>query len=175
MQNTSNLFLRGVDGTFLICTTDWSGSKFHYSIIKWKQSTRYWPFAQGIHRAPVNFPHKGQWRGVWCFFLICAWTNGCVNNRDAGDLRRHRTHYDATVIFLTLNLGFRCLAIRNHNASLIVPVVSRELCYDTPHMQWESIIEKWGEISGEPEFLGRWWVCLFIRLKLLNLSLKIVI
>ena len=28
--------------------------------------------------------------------LICAWINGWVNNRKAGDLRRHRAHYDVT-------------------------------------------------------------------------------
>ena len=27
--------------------------------------------------------------GLWCFLLISAWTNNCVNNRDAGDLRLH--------------------------------------------------------------------------------------
>ena len=32
------------------------------------------------------------------FCLICAWTNGCANNRDAGDLTRHRAHHDVTVI-----------------------------------------------------------------------------
>ena len=30
--------------------------------------------------------------------LICAWTNGWVNNRDAGNLRHHCAHYDGTVI-----------------------------------------------------------------------------
>ena len=30
------------------------------------------------------------------FFFICAWTNGWVNNRDGGDLRRHRAPYDVT-------------------------------------------------------------------------------
>ena len=30
--------------------------------------------------------------------LICAWTNGGVNNRDAADLRRRRAHYDVTVM-----------------------------------------------------------------------------
>ena len=30
------------------------------------------------------------------FSLICAWTNSWVNNRDAGDLRRYRTHHDVT-------------------------------------------------------------------------------
>ena len=29
-------------------------------------------------------------------YLICAWINGWVNNREAGDLRRHRAHYDIT-------------------------------------------------------------------------------
>ena len=29
-------------------------------------------FARGIHRSPVNSPHKGQWRGASMFSLICA-------------------------------------------------------------------------------------------------------
>ena len=32
------------------------------------------------------------------FSLICAWINGWVNNREAGDLRRHRAHYYVTVL-----------------------------------------------------------------------------
>ena len=31
-------------------------------------------------------------------FLICAWTNGWVNNPYAGDLRRHRAHNDVIVM-----------------------------------------------------------------------------
>ena len=42
--------------------------------------------------------HKGQWRGALMFSLICAWTNAWVNNREAGDLRRHRSHYDVIVM-----------------------------------------------------------------------------
>ena len=30
--------------------------------------------------------------------LICAWINDCANNREAGDFRRHRTHFDVTVM-----------------------------------------------------------------------------
>ena len=37
-------------------------------VIKWKHFPRYWPFVRGIHRLPVNSPHKGQWRGVLIFF-----------------------------------------------------------------------------------------------------------
>ena len=32
------------------------------------------------------------------FSLICAWINRWVNNREAGDLRRHRAHYDVIVM-----------------------------------------------------------------------------
>ena len=49
-------------------------------------------------RSTVNSPHKGQWRGALIFTLICARINGWVNNREAGDLRRYRGHYDVTVM-----------------------------------------------------------------------------
>ena len=70
----------------------------HDDVIKWKHFPRYWPFVREIHRPPANFPHKGHWRGVLMFSLICAWINGWVNNREAGDLRHHRAHYDVTLI-----------------------------------------------------------------------------
>ena len=62
----------------------------HDDVIKWKHFPRYWPFVWGIHRSPVNSPHKGQWRGVLMFSLICAWINVRVNRGEAGDSRRHR-------------------------------------------------------------------------------------
>ena len=58
----------------------------------------------GNSPVPVNSPHKGQWCGALIFSLICVWINGWVNNRDAGDFRRHRAHYDVTVMaFRILN------------------------------------------------------------------------
>ena len=57
---------------------------FHDDVI-WEP--RYWPFVRGIHRLPVDSPHKGKWRGALMFSLICAWTNDWTNNQDAGDLR----------------------------------------------------------------------------------------
>ena len=59
---------------------------------------RYWPFVRGIHRSPVNSPHKGQWRRASIFPLICAWIYVWANNRETVDLRRHRAQYDVTVI-----------------------------------------------------------------------------
>ena len=53
---------------------------------------------RGIHRSPVNSPHKGQWRGALMFSLICAWMNGWVNIGEAGDLRRHRIYHDVIVM-----------------------------------------------------------------------------
>ena len=52
----------------------------------------------GNSPVPVKSPHKGQWRGALMFSLICAWINDWVINREAGDLRRHRGHYDVNVM-----------------------------------------------------------------------------
>ena len=71
---------------------------YHDDVIKWKHFPRYWSFVRGIHRSPVNSPHKGQWRGALMFSLICARINGWVNNGEAGDLRRYRAHYDVIVM-----------------------------------------------------------------------------
>ena len=72
----------------------------HDDVIKWKHFPRYWQFLRGIHRSPVNSPHKGQWRGPLMLSLICTWINGWVNNRESGDLRRHRALYDVIVMII---------------------------------------------------------------------------
>ena len=47
---------------------------------------------------PVTDGFKGQWRGALMFSLICAWTNGCANNRDTSwfemPLRSLWRHFD---------------------------------------------------------------------------------
>ena len=58
----------------------------------------HWPFVWGIHRSPVNYSHKGQWRRALMFSLIWAWINGWVNSGEAGDLRHHHARYDVTVM-----------------------------------------------------------------------------
>ena len=35
---------------------------------------------------------------LWCFLWSSPWANGWVNNREAGDLRRHCTHYDVILM-----------------------------------------------------------------------------
>ena len=90
------------DGSFRIFVKD------HDDVIKWKHFPRYWPFVRGIHRSTVNSPHKGQWRGALMFSLMCARINSWVNNREAGDLRRYRRHYDVIVMHSRGIQNVRC-------------------------------------------------------------------
>ena len=76
---------------------------FYDDVIKWKRFPRYWSFVWGIHRSPVNSPHKGQCSRTLMFSLISAGISGWVNNREYGDLRRNDAHYDVTVMFETVN------------------------------------------------------------------------
>ena len=74
----------------------------HLSITWWRHQMETFSallvLCAGIHRSPVNSPHKGQWRGAFMFSLICTWINGWVNSREAGDLRCYCAHYDVTII-----------------------------------------------------------------------------
>ena len=79
---------------------------FFDDVIKWKQFPRYSPFVTGIHRSLVDSPHKGHRREALLFY-ICTWTNDWANNRDANDLRRHRTHDDVTVIVRVASHRYR--------------------------------------------------------------------
>ena len=72
----------------------------HDDVIKWKHFPRNWPFVWGIHRSPVNSPHKGQWRRALMFTLISTRINDWVNKREAGDLRRNRAHYAVIIMLL---------------------------------------------------------------------------
>ena len=95
---------------------------------------RYWPFERGIHWSQVNSPHKGQWRGTLMLYLIYAWINGSVNNREAGDLRRHRAHYDVTAM------------ISGHIRSDLSP-----RHWQTVHLSWEHL--RAGLWEGQALFL----------------------
>ena len=53
---------------------------------------------EGNRRSPDGFPSQRPLARSLVFSLICAWTNGWANNRYVGDMRRHCTHYDVTVM-----------------------------------------------------------------------------
>ena len=50
--------------------------------------------------SPVSgeFPTQRPVTRNFMFSLICAWINGWVINREAGDLWRYRAHYDVNVM-----------------------------------------------------------------------------
>ena len=86
----------------------------------------------GNSPVPVNSPHKGQWRGVLMFSLICVWINGWINNRGAGDLIRHRGHYDFNVMLfcsfsVLVNIDIARKDIRYYS-SLPAKVLLNHIC-----------------------------------------------
>ena len=73
-----------------------------HDVIKWKHFPLTGPLCGefiGHRLIPLI---KSQWRGALMFSLIYAWINDWVNNREAGDLRRHCAHYDVTVMCWTV-------------------------------------------------------------------------
>ena len=61
---------------------------------------------EGNPSVSVGFPLQSLVTRSSDVSLICAWTNGWANNRHAGDLRRHCTHCDVTVMIMLLNISF---------------------------------------------------------------------
>ena len=100
----------------------------HDDVIKWKHFPRHWPLVWGNHRSPVNSPHKGQWRGTLMFSLICARINGWVNNGEAGDLRRHRAHYDVIVMMCFVQYILCC---RNYLHGISCQIVLTSIAVGT--------------------------------------------
>ena len=115
---------------------------FHDDVIKWKLFPRYWPFVRGIHRSLVNSPHKDQWRRALMFSLICARIDGWVNNREAGDLRRHQAHCDVIVMFFT-HFTEQCEHLgRDRYVSIteMVTACTETQDYGHCHCQWKDMI-----------------------------------
>ena len=93
----------------------------------------------GIHRSPVNSPHKGRWRRALMFSIICAWKNGSVSNREAGDLRRHRAHYGVTVMSTVKENQNRLIS--TNNISFMEPLPTT--CTNTiKHKTWNKTVSK---------------------------------
>ena len=78
----------------------------------------YWPFVRGIHRSPVNSPHKGQWHGALLFSLICA-LNKRLSKQSWGwwfempsrSLWRHCNDYQ-TILYISYCMYWRHLQAR---------------------------------------------------------------
>ena len=84
---------------------------WHDDIMKWETFPRYWSYCEGNPPVTSGFPPRSQWRGTLIFSLICAWTNGSANNRDAG------AGFETPSLTLWRHCDGRNL---NQNASLIL-------------------------------------------------------
>ena len=114
-------------------------------------------FVRGINRSPGKSPHKGQWGGALMFYLVCSWMNGWVNNRDAGDLRRHRAHYDVTVMWEVIGFGVAAMASIKISIKVIkwlnmivcwYLISSNELSWsDFMTLQWLGPLNSHGSVS----------------------------
>ena len=107
--------------------------QYHDDVIKWKHVPRYWSYVWGIHRSPVNSPHKGQWRGALMFSLICTRINGWVNNGEAGSFRRPRVHYD-TVMYVTVWVTTHECGTSDNSIYYVLSCNS----YDITQTSWET-------------------------------------
>ena len=85
--------------------------------MKWKHFPRYWPFVRGIHRGPVNSPHKGHWPGALMF------------------LRSHRAHYDVIVMhfsthcYMNWHLSLTLFSAKISNEFVATAFLFRINCY----------------------------------------------
>ena len=70
------------------CMMSLSGSMFRVTGPLWGEST-------GNRWIPLTNASDAE---LWCFPWSEPGQNGSANNRDAGDLRRHRAHYDVPVM-----------------------------------------------------------------------------
>ena len=98
------------------CVTEWLPCHYRYmQCLKWwRHQMEPFPALLAICAG------KGQWRGALMFFFICTRINDWVNNDEAGDWRRHRAHYDVTVMNDVYCLDVTMLLIQNLNRVLII-------------------------------------------------------
>ena len=108
---------------------------------------------------PVNPPHKGQWRGALMFSLICAWPHGSVNNRNAGDLRRHRAHYDATVMLHRSRRWYGAVSHQTITPANDDPI----LCRHAVSLGHDKLTNPWviwlNQIYIQFIYCGIWYIC----------------
>ena len=85
----------------------------------WGESTGHWW---------IPFTKLGHWGGALMFSLICIWTNGWANNRDAGDLRCHCAHYDVTVMLTaSIHCSFSTCDTCNYSEIYLFRIITENL------------------------------------------------
>ena len=129
---------------------------------------RYWPCVRGIHRSPVDSPHKGQWRRAFMFALICNWTNGWANNRDARDLKRH---YD-----VTLMRCWTCFAMSNERENVYLSHHMRSVTQFLQILRQERLLERQPvRFRSHDDARLKPWKCQLLEWKICKLTKHLVL
>ena len=69
----------------------------HDDVIKWKHFPIYWPFVRGNSPVSGEFPAQRPVTRSFDVFFDLRLFKRLSKQREAGDLRRYRAHYDVTV------------------------------------------------------------------------------
>ena len=83
------------------------------------------------------------------FSLIWAWRNDWVNNREAGGLRRHRTHYDVAVMHLEPDPSTHCGLVTLYDVTELCQTDSGNGLLSEPMLT----TRHWGFLAFT------WWQC----------------
>ena len=98
----------------------------HDDVIKWRHFPRYWPFVRGIHRSPVNSPHRPvtrsfdvffdlQWWGWWIETPSCPLWRHCNVTEDLSSKLVCCAQYDA-ILYSDFSRGYSIIATNCYNA-----------------------------------------------------------
>ena len=92
---------------------------------------------------------------LWCFLWTAPWINGWVNNREAGDLRRHRAYYDVIVMDFQDDMTHY-----SNGVSGVELILTKKFNMAS----WNVVVPSWNWISVDLLLIGPIWqdVILFI-------------
>ena len=93
----------------------------HDDVIKWKHFPRHWPFVSGIHWSPVDSPSQRPVTPSFGVYFDLRLNKQL--GKQSGDLRRHRAHYDATVMVLgvcIIYLGNKITMLQRWGDSVLI-------------------------------------------------------
>ena len=82
----------------------------HYShdgVMPWKHLPHYWPFVRGIHRWPVDYPHKEPVIRNVGISLMLGRTSWLTSGQDIGELKLYDAHVPSQYCY-----GYKVSAVR---------------------------------------------------------------
>ena len=111
---------------------------YHDDVIKWKHFRESDPLYGEFTGNRWIHLTKASDAELWCFLWSAPWINGWVDNREAGDLRCHRAHYDVIVMMhysASMCWGSLPEPSLNFNSHLAGPWIQGIIAHQTPHFR----------------------------------------